>query len=159
MWIFRLRLKQTITDFNAYTQSINNNKKQGNDYIQMDLYKTVGLVSCLIVFNTHPNRYGSLKAVNSWAKTLRITLTNGQRPQNGWSGAGIAQSVVCWARCPAWCSSWVRSFSEPPVGGIFPLELTWVLTPFPKNYFGWKYKPRSSLCTHAFHQQILTFMS
>ena len=64
-------------------------------------YKTVGLVSCLIVFNTHPNRYGSLKAVNSWAKTLRITLTNGQRPQNGWSGAGIAQSVVCWARCPA----------------------------------------------------------
>ena len=40
-----------------------------------------------------------------------------------------------------------------PVEGIFPLELTWVLTPFPKNSFGWEYKPRSSLCTHAFHRR------
>ena len=37
------------------------------------------------------------------------------------------------------------------VEGIFPLELTWVLIPFPPNYFRWEYKPRSSLCTHAFH--------
>ena len=39
-----------------------------------------------------------------------------------------------------------------PVEGIFPLELTWVLTTFPQNSFGWEYKPRSSLCTHAFHR-------
>ena len=32
-----------------------------------------------------------------------------------------------------------------PVEGIFPLELIWVQTPFPP-------KPRSSLCTHAFHR-------
>ena len=36
-----------------------------------------------------------------------------------------------------------------------PTELfrppTWVLIPFPHNSFGWEYKPRSSLCTHAFH--------
>ena len=38
-----------------------------------------------------------------------------------------------------------------PIRGIFALELTWVLTPFPQNSFGWEYKPRSSLCTHAFH--------
>ena len=38
-----------------------------------------------------------------------------------------------------------------PVEGIFPLGLTWVLTPFPQNSFGWEYKPRSSLCTHAVH--------
>ena len=38
-----------------------------------------------------------------------------------------------------------------PVEGIFPLKLTWVLTPFPKNSFQWEYKPRFSLCTHAFH--------
>ena len=37
------------------------------------------------------------------------------------------------------------------VKGIFPMELTWALTPFPQNSFGWEYKPRSSLCTHAFH--------
>ena len=46
---------------------------------------------------------------------------------------------------------------DPPLGrilsveGTFPLELTWVLTPFPKKSFGWEYKPRSSLGTHAFH--------
>ena len=38
-----------------------------------------------------------------------------------------------------------------PVEGIFLLELTWVLTPFPPNSFGWEYRPRYSLCTHAFH--------
>ena len=36
---------------------------------------------------------------------------------------------------------------------IFPLELTWVLTPSPLiKTLGWAYKPRSSLCTHAFHR-------
>ena len=51
-------------------------------------------------------------------------------------------------------AAWVRSSSEPLVEGIFPLELTWVLTPSPKNYFGWEYKPRSSLCTHTFHDRL-----
>ena len=38
------------------------------------------------------------------------------------------------------------------VEGIFPLELTWVLTPFHKKIsFGWEKKPRSTLCTHTFH--------
>ena len=41
---------------------------------------------------------------------------------------------------------------EPPVEGIYPLELTWVETPFPKTSFRWDCKPRSSLCTHAFHR-------
>ena len=40
---------------------------------------------------------------------------------------------------------------DPPVEGIFPLKLIWFLTPFPQNSFGWEYKLRSSLCTHAFH--------
>ena len=36
---------------------------------------------------------------------------------------------------------------------IFPLELlTWLLTPFPKNSLRLECKPRSSLCTHAFHR-------
>ena len=41
---------------------------------------------------------------------------------------------------------------DPPLGRKFPLELTWVLTRFPLNSFGWEYKQRSSLCTHAFHR-------
>ena len=46
---------------------------------------------------------------------------------------------------------------DPPLGriflveGIFVLELTWVLTPFPQNSFGWEYKPRSGFYTLAFH--------
>ena len=55
-----------------------------------------------------------------------------------------------------------KPFSEPPVEGLLHLELTWILTPFLKNSFGWVYKPRSSLCTHAFHRtdsNILTFTS
>ena len=53
--------------------------------------------------------------------------------------------------------SWLmqRRGFDPPlriflVEEIFPLELTWVLTPFPKKLLD-EYKPRSSLCTHAFH--------
>ena len=69
-----------------------------------------------------------------------------------WSGVTL---VVCWACCPAWCSVvgsillWGEFF---PIEGIFPLELTWVLTPFPQSAFGLEYKPRSSLCIHAFHR-------
>ena len=36
--------------------------------------------------------------------------------------------------------------------GPFPLELTWVLTPFSQNSFGGEYQPRSGLCTHSFHR-------
>ena len=39
-----------------------------------------------------------------------------------------------------------------PGEGIFPWELAWVLTPFPKRSFGWEYKPRCSLCTYAFRR-------
>ena len=51
-----------------------------------------------------------------------------------------------WARCPQ------RRGFDPPLGkfsgrGDFPLELTWVQTPFPQEY-----KPRSNLCRHAFHR-------
>ena len=42
-----------------------------------------------------------------------------------------------------------------PIKGIFPLALTRALTPFPKNSFGWQYKLRSGLCSHAFHRTDL----
>ena len=56
-----------------------------------------------------------------------------------------------WARCQSVAGS-ILLWGHFPVEGIFPLELTWVQTPFPQNSFGWEYKPRSSLCTHAFHR-------
>ena len=54
------------------------------------------------------------------------------------------------------CLMQSRGFSPPLrriflVDGIFPWEIIWVLPPFLRNSFGWEYKPRSSLCTHAFH--------
>ena len=36
---------------------------------------------------------------------------------------------------------------------VFPLEWTWFLTPLPQNSFRWEYKPRFSLCSHAFHRR------
>ena len=40
-------------------------------------------------------------------------------------------------------ASRVWTSSEPPVDGIFPLELTLFLTPFPQNSFGGEYKLKS----------------
>ena len=65
-------------------------------------------------------------------------------------GAGIAQLVVLGLAVHS-VAGLILLWGHFPVEGIFPLELTWVQTPFPQNSFGWEYKPRSSLCTHAFH--------
>ena len=56
-----------------------------------------------------------------------------------------------WAHCHSVAGS-ILLWGHFPVEGSFPLELTWIQTPFPQNSFGWEYKPRSSLCTHAFHR-------
>ena len=42
-----------------------------------------------------------------------------------------------WARCPAWCSvtGSILLWGNFPSEGIFPLELTWVRTPLPKELF------------------------
>ena len=90
-------------------------------------------------------------------------------------GAGIAQLVVCWIRCPVWCSVagyMCKNLTQngEPQGyscgmqkkkkksllwasgrGDFSLGVNMVLTLFPQNSFKWEYKLRSSLCTHAFH--------
>ena len=42
--------------------------------------------------------------------------------------------------------------SEPPVEGIFPLELTWLLTPFPESLSDPSINRGSSLRTHAFRR-------
>ena len=48
-------------------------------------------------------------------------------------GARIAQSVVCWALCPVWCSVVGSILLKLLVEGSFPLELSCVLTSFPKT--------------------------
>ena len=52
----------------------------------------------------------------------------------GGGGSSVGKCVGFAGLCNA--ASRVRPSSEPPVEGIFPLELTWVLTPFPPNSFG-----------------------
>ena len=66
---------------------------------------------------------------------------------------GRNSSVGCaWARCPQ------RRGFDPPLGkfsgtGDFSLGVNMGFKLHsPKNSFGWEYKPRSSLCTHAFHR-------
>ena len=50
-------------------------------------------------------------------------------------GAGIAQLVVLGLAVHSVAGS-ILLWGHFPVEGIFPLELTWVQTPFPKNSFG-----------------------
>ena len=79
-------------------------------------------------------------------------------------GAGIAQSVVHWARCPAWCS--IAGFTllwASGRGDFFPLELTWVLTPNPKKTLLGESISWGLHCAHMHSitqtQKILTVMS
>ena len=74
-----------------------------------------------------------------------LGMQNGGRNS---SAGSVLGSLSCLMQCRGFDTHLGRIF---PVEGIFPLELTWVLTPFPQNSFGWQYKPRFSLCTHAFH--------
>ena len=67
-------------------------------------------------------------------------------------GTGIAQLVVCWACCSVWWGIAASILLWVSGTGDFPLELTWVLSAFLQNSFGWEYKPRSSLCTRAVHR-------
>ena len=49
---------------------------------------------------------------------------------------GLNSSVgSAWARCHSVAGS-ILLWGHFPVEGIFPLELTWVQTPFPQNSFG-----------------------
>ena len=87
------------------------------------------------------------KKKRSWANRNGVMECSG-RGRNSSVGR-VLDSLSCLMQC--------RGFNPPLrriflVEGIFPLELTWVLTPFPQNSFGWEYKLRSSLCTHAFHR-------
>ena len=66
----------------------------------------------------------------------------------GWLTGNVLGLLSCLMQCHGFDPSLRRIF---PVEGIFPLELTWVLTPFPKKSFGQEYKTRPSLCTQAFH--------
>ena len=65
---------------------------------------------------------------------------------------GRNSSLVVFGLAVHSVAGWILLWGHFPVEGIFLLELTWVQTPFPKSSFGWEYKPRSSLCTHAFHR-------
>ena len=69
-----------------------------------------------------------------------------------WSGGRNSSVGSAWARCPQ------HHGFDPPLGtfsgrGDFSLGVNMGSNSIPpKNSFGWEYKPRSSLCTHAFHR-------
>ena len=59
-------------------------------------------------------------------------------------------------------ASWVGPDPELPAEGIFPLEFTWVLTPFPKTLLDDSIN-QGLVCAHmhsiAWTQKMMTFMS
>ena len=99
---------------------------------------------------TSPRKWHLCRSQNSRDHAQIRTHTDSST--GGRPGAGTVQPVVCWARCPAWYSVASSSLLWATGRGFFSLGLTWFLTPFPPNSFGWEYKPRPSLCSHAFHR-------
>ena len=80
----------------------------------------------------------------------------------GGGGAGIAQLVVFGLAVHSVAGS-ILLWGHFPVEGIFPLELTWLQTPFPKKSLSDESINRGLVCAHmhfiARTQKILTFMS
>ena len=78
------------------------------------------------------------------------------------TGAGIAQLVVLGLAVHSVAGS-ILLWGHFPVEGIFPLELTWVQTPFPPKTLSDESINRGLVCAHmhfiARTQKILTFMS
>ena len=85
-----------------------------------------------------------------------------KRESNPGSGVGIAQLVVFGLAVHCVAGS-ILLWGHFPVEGIFPLELTWVQTPFPKKTPSDESINRGLVCAHmhllARTQKILTFMS
>ena len=82
-----------------------------------------------------------------------LTVTLPKERFSDWSEwARTAQSVVCWAHCPAWCSVTGSILLWASGRGDFSLGVNMVSGSIPPNSFRWEYKLRSSLCTHAFHR-------
>ena len=78
------------------------------------------------------------------------------------TGAGIAQLIVLGLAVHSVAGS-ILLWGHFPVEGIFPLELTWVQTPFPQKTPSDESINRGLVCAHmhfiARTQKILTFMS
>ena len=96
--------------------------------------------------------------VNCDCWSMEVWLTG-----NWLIGAGIAQPTVCWVRCSARCSIAVSTLLwASGRGDFFPLELPWVLTPFPEIRFDESIN-QGIVCAHMYSvtqtQKILTFMS
>ena len=73
---------------------------------------------------------GSSESVRWSACVRRLDLGIYSHPTE-FGGNGVRNHVNTEGKIPSTVTG--RPSSEPPVEEIFPLELTWVLTPFPKT--------------------------
>ena len=113
------------------------------------------------MWSTSTNRKKWLKDDIKMSVWIAFPSVSGRQispaPVLHWSllvGVRIAPSAVCWVRCPAWCSvAGLNLLWDSDRADIF-IGATMVSDSIP-NTFGQEYnKPRSSLCTHAFHRRL-----
>ena len=80
-----------------------------------------------------------------------------------WMGAGITQSVVCWARCPAWCSGMGSILLLASSKGDFSLGINMGSDSIPQKTLSDESINRGLVCARmhsiAQAQKIQTFMS
>ena len=117
-------------------------------------------------YNHHPNQCHlchnhSRKGTSSLPVSLFSKLHSSSTTAAFHAFTTVMGSVVCWA-CFS-CMMRVQPSSEPPVERIFPLEFTWVLTPFPETLLDESINRGGLVCAHihsmAWTQRILTLMS
>ena len=73
-----------------------------------------------------------------WATAVWVQTSLGQRHFSpNYCGAGIAESVACWACCPAWCSGAGSNLLVASSRG----EVSMGSDSIPWKSFGWEFKP------------------
>ena len=116
--------------------------------VETDVGETISAAKVTFVCGLRSVRVVALLSAGPSSNTHKTSYNNLVKSSSGGRNSSVGSA---WACCHSVAGS-ILLWGHFLVEGIFPLELTWVQTPFPQNSFGWEYKPRSSLCTHAFHR-------
>ena len=99
------------------------------------------------------NGAGSVERNSSISNTLLLQRST-VAIQILYSGSGIAQPAVCWARCPAWCSVVGSSLLSASGWGEFSFRVNMGSDAIPQNSFGWEHY-RGLVCSHIHPSQGL----
>ena len=117
--------------------------------VETDVGETISAAKVTFVCGLRSVRVVALLSAGPSSNTHKTSYNTLVKSSSGGRNSSVGSA---WARCHSVAGS-ILLWGHFLVEGIFPLELTYGFKLHsPQNSFGWEYKPRSSLCTHAFHR-------